>query len=109
MQIIIFTPDKNQITLDVNDTTTIGDILQMTNYDSKNVVVFTGKPDNINPTPMIDPNWTLSNYNMFYENIAISIYNKEDTENYNYERYKMYRECTFTVAPNTKVTPEGDS
>ena len=90
MQIIIFTPDKNQMTLDVNETTTLGDILQMTNFDSKNVVVFTGEPDNINPTPMIDPNWTLSNYNMFYENIAISIYNKEDTENYNYERYKMY-------------------
>ena len=91
MKIFVFNQGKSQ-TINVNNPeTTLAEILKSEIND--NIVVFTGEPNETNATPLVNYKLTLEDYNMWVnenECVYISIYNKEDKDSYNYERYKMY-------------------
>ena len=95
MKLVIHNPDQSQIILtDIKKGTTLGDVLIRAEICRNDIVIFTGKPGDTNATPLVKHELALEEYNLWFDNenvtVDISIYYKDDTESYNYERYKMY-------------------
>lgn len=96
MRTIMYLPDRTSVTFnDLAQDTTISEILRLAGVSHLDIVVFTGKPsERESQTPITKMNLTLLDYNMWFDEpnheAYFSVFNKEDTENYNLERYNMY-------------------
>ena len=95
MKLILYTPEKVPITLtDIKKGTTLAEVLIKADISRNDIVIFTGQPGDSNATPLVKRELALEEYNMWvdndYDSVYISLYIKEDTGSYNYERYKMY-------------------
>jgi len=95
MKLVIYKQDKSEIILtNIRKGTTLGDVLVKAEISRNDIVIFTGQPGDTNATPLVKHELTLEEYNLWLDNendtIYICIYNNDDIESYNYERYKMY-------------------
>jgi len=96
MRTIVYLPDRTSVTFtDLTQHTTISEILRLAGVAHLDIVVFTGKPsEKQSQTPIIKMHLTMLDYNMWFDEVNheahFSIFNKDDTENYNVERYNIY-------------------
>jgi hypothetical protein len=89
MKLVTFYKGKSQTISILTDTTLYGFLGE----NLENYVVFTGEPSDTNATPLVKYELTLADYNLWLnknESVSISIYEKDNTKSYNYERYQMY-------------------